>query len=847
MIQAWHSISIALALLVGPPALAHAETDKGDATAETILTGVSLPGVTAPAANPDEIVVTAERRGEAKVAAESEFGEDEIAAQGADSIQDLLARFAPFIDGSGEEPVILINGKPAGFDRSILSYPPEALDRLTVLKPEAAAHYGEPAGKRVVNLVLKKNFSMLNADAGFDFATGGGQYGGTLSARRTAISGDTRWNAQARVGADSAFRKAARDIPPQAGVFDSVGFVSGIDGGEIDPALSLAAGRPVTVAAIPTGALAGVPGLDDFAATADTLHPVDPNRFETLQASRRTAGLGIGVTRPLGNFSVALSLSANHNNSEGERGLPMASVVLPAGHPSSPFANDVMLTRPFAGERALRTHNDSTSLGASLTLNGNIGGWQTSVAASYSRNWAENFLESGVDIARVQRLIDSLDPGFNPYGIWDEGLMVATRNRTRNENLSARLNLRKTVVDLPAGPLVWNLTANTGRNSTQSRQRDASANLIAANSRTRSQSSGQMSVSVPISRAGAARFGWLGDLTVDLSASAQTMTNSRLQKGFAGSVNWSPWPLVQLRGAIDFTENAPSFDQLDAPIVTTVNRIFDYLRQEIAEPIWTTGGNPDLKRGRRQSLMLSATVRPLGDQMLTINLGYRQSVAKGGVTGFPELTPAIEAAFPERVTRDAGGRLVAVDARAINLARETDSALSTGIALRLPGRRPGGGAIATDPLQYSVSLNHNMRLKNELLTRPGLPAIDQLRAGGQSRHNLSFQASVGKRGFGANLSGNWSSPGQLRGEDEIFIFNPPVTLSASAFIELDHLFEIPGKKGLLNDLRMSVDIDDLLDGYRRVTRKDGTVPAGYTRHEIDPLGRKVRLTLRKKF
>ena len=356
-----------------------------------------------------------------------------------------------------------------------------------------------------------------------------------------------------------------------------------------------------------------------------------------------------------------------------------------------------------------------------------------------------------------------------------------------------------------------------------------------------------MSVSVPISRAGAVRFGWLGDLTVDLSANAQTMTNSRPKKGFNGNVSWSPWPIIQLRGAIDFAENAPSFDQLDAPVVTTVNRVFDYLRQEIAEPIWTTGGNPDLKRGRRQSLTLSATVRPLDDQVLSISLGYRQSVAKGGVTGFPELTPAIEAAFPERVTRDADGRLVAVDARAINLARETDSTLSTGIALRLPGQGPGGAPMTADPLQYSVSLNHNMRLKNELLTRPGLPAIDQLRAGGQSRHNLSFQASVGKKGFGATLGGSWSSPGRLRGEDEIFIFKPPLALSVSAFIEFDHLFEIPGKKGILNDLRMSVDIDDLLDSYRRVTRGDGTIPEGYTRHEIDPLGRKVRLTLRKKF
>jgi hypothetical protein len=828
----------------------------GQAGAQTILhsAGMDLvadagqpapPGMLAADA---DIVVTAQRRGEAKVAAETEFGEAEISARGADSIQDLLTRLAPFIDSNGEEPVILINGKSTGFDRSILSFPAEALDRLAVLKPEAAVQYGEPAGKRVVNLVLKKNFSMLNADAGVDFATGGGQYGGRLSVRRTAISGDTRWNVQARVGADSAFRKAARNIPPREGIFDSVGFISAPGGGEIDPALSLAAGQVVTVTAIPPNALTGVPALDDFAATAGVLHPVDPNRYETLQSSRRNAGLNIGVTRPVGDFSVSLNLNANRSSSDGERGLPMASVLLPVDHPSSPFARDVVLTRPLAGERALRIDNGSTSLGATLTLNGSIGDWQTSLAASYSRNLADNFIENGIDIARVQQLIDASDPDFNPFGVWDDGLMIATRTRTKGENLSARFNVRKTVVNLPAGPLAWNLTANTGRNSTQSRQFDATGDLMAASSLTRTQSSGQMSLSVPVSRHGADIAGWLGDLTVDLSASAQTMTNSRPQKGFGGSVSWSPWRVVQLRGAIDLTENAPSFDQLDAPILSTVNRIFDYARQEIAEPVWITGGNPDLKRGRRQSLTLTAMIRPLGGEVLTLNFGYRQSVAKGGLAAFPELTPAIEAAFPERVTRDAGGRLVAVDARAINIARDSDSNLSTGIALRLGEGGTGKPDPANrDPLQFNLAINHQMRLSDELLTRPGLPAIDQLRAGGQSRHSLSFQASAGKRGFGASLDGSWSSPGRLRGGDEVFVFRPPLKLNLSAFIEPDRLFKIPGKKGVLNGLKLSVDVDDLFNGYRRVTREDGTVPAGYSRNEIEPLGRMVRLTVRKKF
>src|SRR3546814_6178558 len=80
----------------------------------------------------------------------------------------------------------------------------------------------------------------------------------------------------------------------------------------------------------------------------------------------------------------------------------MASVLIPAGSAWSPFADDVVLTRPFAGERALRTDNGATSLGASLTINGNIGSWQTNVGFNYSRNWANNLLENGVDVARSE-------------------------------------------------------------------------------------------------------------------------------------------------------------------------------------------------------------------------------------------------------------------------------------------------------------------------------------------------------------------------------------------------------------------------------------------------------------
>lgn len=834
---------LSFAACLGPFAATAAESEKGDAGAAPVSQGAASLDVYD---QPDEIVVTAARYGEAKVAAESELDEGEIASHGADSILELLTRLAPLIN-SGDEPVILINGKPAGFDLSILSYPAEALDRLAVLKPEAASQYGGASGKRVVNLVLKKNFSMLNADAGVQFATGGGQYGGNLSVARTAISGPVRWNVNARIGRDSGLRKDARNIPGSPGVFDSVGFVSRAGGGEIDPALSDAAGGQVIVAAIPSRALSGHPTLADFAETANDTHAVDPHGFETFQSSRRNMLLSIGATRPLGAFSASLNLNASRNSSSGQRGLPMASVVLPAGSAWSPFASDIILTRPFDGERALRSDNMSESLGGSLSLNGMIGGWQTSFGINYSRNWGDSRLESGVDVELVQQRIDLGDPDFNPYGAWDEGMLRSTRNRTRGDNLSGRVQAQNNIAELPAGPLTMNISMNASRGRTESRRSGNRDGLADVTKFTREQVDGQLSMSVPISRRGVGQVGPLGDLIVDLSLSGQTMTKSALQKQFGGGVNWSPIPLLQLRGSLDYVETAPTFIQLDSPVVTTVNRVFDYVRGEIAEPVWITGGNPDLQRGNRRSLAVSVTIRPFDDQTLSLTTGYRQTVAKGAVASFPELTPSIEAAFPERVTRGADGRLIAVDARAINLARQTDASLSSGLVLRLPGQGGAGRGKGADPLQFSVSFNHAMLLKSELLTHPGVPVIDQLAGGGQSRHTLSLQITAGKRGVGASLNGSWGSATRVSNADRVFRFKPPMIFNLAIFVEPGSLFGRVPASALTKDLKISLDIQNLFNGYRRVLLEDGSAPPGYSRNEIDPLGRTARLTLRKKF
>lgn len=853
-------MKLARLLLLATAALLWAHGSVRAQSIEAVGEDPSTKSATEPEAGPDrsaprsdEIVITAQRYGEAQVEAETEMGEEEISSYGADSIDELIKRLGPLGGSAEEEPVILVNGQEVGFDRSVLGYPPEALNRVAILRPEAAARYGHRPGRRVVNLVLKKSFASRDGNATSTWATRGGQYGGTLAVNQVAIAGPVRWNAQARIALDSALRASARNVPPRTGAVDLVGYVAGLDQSEIDPALSHAAGEVVTVAAIPTASLSRPPILDDFAATANRTHPGNPRDYETLRPSRRNLMLQLGATRPVGPFNASLSLNASSNTSLALRGLPMASITLPADSPWSPFASDVLLVRPLAQGQALRQKTRSESLGIALTLTGRIGSWQTSFSASYSRNWSNGLYERGVDTARVQELVEGGDLAFNPYASWGRALLRTEHSRSQGENMSARFSVSTPVVTLPAGPLTVSISGNAIRNRTDNRRIDDGGALIAADASRRGQFGGQISFTVPVSRRGGAEIGPLGDLSLDLSAGGQMQTGSRAQKRIGAGLTWSPFSILQLRGSFDRQDAVPTLEQLDGPRDETVRRVYDFARQETVEVMWITGGNPLLRGGSRQSLSLSAQMRPLGSQMLTLDIAYRARNGTGGVAAFPELTPVVEAVFSDRVTRDSAGRLVAVDARAINIARVSEAELSTSVALRFPdpGAKPvDAGGKVRDPLRFSLTLNHSVRLKSEFLTRQGMPAIDQLRDTGQPRHAVSLQAVAGNSAFGMDANATWSSAASLRsrsGPQQEYRYRQPVNVRLGLFVDPGDILT-PGKRsGILKNMRISLDIENLFDSYRRATLADGTVPPGYSRDEIDPLGRTVRLSVRKRF
>lgn len=762
-----------------------------------------------PPPDPDDaIIVTGKRWGQADIASERELDEDDIGAYGADNIGELVRDIAPLIDGSGDVPVLLVNGKRISDPSEITGYPPEALAKLAILPPEAASRYGYASGQRVVNLELKKHFVSWAADTGVTVPTAGGRYSAQLSASRSVIDRNMRWNASASLSRDTALLKSERDIP-----------VSDHD---------VALGQSVV------GGNA----------------PIDPHRFETLAASGRTARFNAGLTHPIGKFSGAFNIGASRTESNQLVGMPIASIFVP----SSP--NALMVSQRIR-DAALESNQASTAFNMGASLSGPVAGWQTSLSVRYSRNSGSNLYERGYDASAVQHIVDGGTPGFDPFGPWPDLPLLADRTKTRSSNFGANLNISKPILTLPAGPMTTSLTVNASSYQSRTGTFSASNGSGRLNRSRGRQADGQISFNIPVASRAQNILAPLGDISLDVSGAVRRASGAGTYYRLHGGARWSPFTFIDLRASVDHEHNEPAFDQLRGARMEIITRMFDFARQEYVQPLRIFGGNPDLRGGSRRTFALNAMIRPFKDDLATFNIGYQRNVARDGITAFPALTPEIEAAFSERVIRDASGRLVAIDSRPVNIAHDVNAQLSSGLALRWTEKAKTGddappSSAIFKPWMVSATINHRWLLKSETLIRDGLPVIDQLNGSGQSRHSVNFQIVASKRGMGATLDGNWNASSYVRGgtagSGMMFRYPASTLFNLSLFAEPEHLLAVREGRWWASDLRVSLDIQNLLNGYRRMDYVGpGTPPKALSRDEIDPIGRTVRLTVRKRF
>lgn len=570
-----------------------------------------------------------------------ELNEEDIAAYGAGSLAELVAALATET-GSGRgrgggQPLFLINGLRVSSFREMRSYPPEAIRKVEVLPEEVAQRYGFPPNQRVINFILKESFSSREIEGEYGQPFDGGTSTRQVEATLLQIAGPSRLNFNVELGDTSMLTEAER------GVIQSV---------------------------VPT-----VPG------------DPDPAAYRSLVADSGSYELTGNWTRAIGGGGASLSLNgtAQRNDSRSLSGLDTVLLVAPGGDSVVRiFGADDPLTR--------RSRTDTFSLGT--TLNARAGGWQLTGTLdanhAISKSWIDRRADTSALVAAAAAGTLALDDPI--AGVAEAGFDKA---RTKSDGASAKFTAMGHPVLLPAGEL--SLTLDGGYdwdriNSDDTRNPGEDTRL------TRGDINGGINLSAPIASRNEDVLAFLGNVTVNLSAGANHLSDFGTLTDWSAGFNWAPTEKLNFQASYIFREAAPGLSQLGAPTVVNYNvPVYDFTNGQTVLASITTGGNPALSRETQRDIKLGVSYQlPLFERS-NVSVEYFTNRSSDVTASFPVLTPAIEAAFPGRVTRDAGGNLVAIDQRPVTFSKQKSRRIRIGLNIsgnigsRPEGQGGGGG------------------------------------------------------------------------------------------------------------------------------------------------------------
>lgn len=679
---------------------------------------------------------------------ELSFGPQELRALGANSITDILAQIAPQTQSgrgrSGGPPAVLLDGKRTSGFAEIRNIPPEAIARVEVLPEEVSLKYGFRADQRVINVVLRPRFKAWTGEVAVGGPTDGGRFSTRNAANLLRIGNGTRTSIEAEYSIDTMVTEAERRIttPPQGRPFALGGNVSALlPGADVDPALP---GR--SVLGVPAGVAS--PSLAQFAAAP--VNGTDIRPYRTLLPDSRSASLNGTIAGSLGTIGATLTGGIERTLTQSLQGLPSASVTLPAGSPFSPFSGDVLVNRH--APDPLERSGDSWIGRLGTVLDGNIGKWRWNLTGNWNHAESRSRSDRGIDTSVAQGLITT--GALSPFGGGLFGGNRLTDTATSiSDNLSLDVLLNGSLAQLPAGPLGVALKAQV-----QHLALDATATragLVSTANLERTQGNFQASFDLPIASPRDNVLAFLGKLTLNANVAADTLSDFGTLVTWGAGANWEPSPGWSIIASFTREQGAPSVGQLGDPTIITPNvRVFDFLRGETVDISRLDGGNRSLRNDTRQVWKLGANVRPFETTDLVFNANYIWQRIDDPIAAFPTATAELEAAFPDRFTREAGGRLVQIDNRPVNFDYSERQELRWGFTLTR-ALKPGKAERAAAEKRIAET-----RAKVQEALKSGQPLPPEVRA--FARNPYGFTPGQRPPGTGGG-GGGGSGGGGLRG------------------------------------------------------------------------------------
>lgn len=519
-----------------------------------------------------------------------------------------------------------------------------------------------------------------------------------------------------------------------------------------------------------------VPGLGD----------VDPARYRSLAAKDAKLELNGTMTQGLGEGGLAGSITANgaftHEQATSLSGINSAVLTPDGGIAVDPLTSRVVADT-FEGGLGYSTVLDRWTLSATAD------GSYTDTSTRTDRRQGS---PGGIDVAR-----------------------------NRDLALSSLVTLSGTPFDMPAGAA--NLTVNGGFDFDRTASEDTRTDAVTLK---RGDVSGGVNLALPLTSRGAF-LGEVGDLSLNVGGGVNRLSDFGTLKNWNVGLTWNPTDTLSFQASYLVEDAAPTLSQLGAPTIVSDNvPVYDFASGTTRLVTVTTGGNPDLVKEKQRDIKLSATWNLPFLKRSNLIVEYFRNRSSDVTETFPLLTPAIEAAFPERVIRDTSGRLVGIDRRAVTYDEISSSRLRWGFnlsgslgrddqasrgggrgfaAAMVPGGGPGGPAAPAGPAagegresragegreerggvggpppgggfgggrrgpgsRWNLSIYHTYRFTDQVRIGPDMPVLDQLSgdaivAGGVPRHTIELEGGVFKNGYGLRLNGEWNAPAKVNG------------------------------------------------------------------------------------
>ncbi|MBN9480219.1 MAG: hypothetical protein J0I52_08280 [Bordetella sp.] len=636
--------------------------------------------------------VTTARRGAALGDYEPELvlDEEQIKAYGASSIEELMTLLEPITRSSrGGSPVFLVNGRRISGFREIRGIPPEAIERTEILPEETALSYGYSADQRVVNFVLKADFRSLTAQASVRRPDQGGRTTTQIDNNVLRIDGKQRWTLDLKYQRDTPLFETERNIVRDGLPYDLTGNVTAPGGGEIDPALSALLGQTVTTASVGAGAAGGAV-LSDFGVGPRT---DDLTAYRTLSPKRENGSISGSLVRDLNStMSLTLSGELEDTSSFSYLGLPGLSLALPSTSPYSPFAGDVLLHRYVDAPGALGRQTDTLSGQVGFLVDGYLGDWRWTVNGGYNRAETKTRTGRGLDDDALQAGVTAgtIDP-FGDLGQLPANPFDTARSISSKSNIEGVIN--GTAWEGPAGSL--SSTFKIGFDNQSQDSETLRSGVFSERSLSRDRTSASGNFNLPIASRDREVLGVLGDLSANLNLAYEDLSDFGGLSAYTVGLNWSPWTPVNFTASWADEQKAPSMSQLNDPTISTPNvPVYDFAAGQSVNITRIEGGNPNLSEETKRILKFGVNLTPLKDKDLRFTANYTRTETEGSIASFPTITPELEAALPERFTRDLDGNLLSIDARPLNFQKAEQQEIRWGLNFSTAFGKPDPAAMA---------------------------------------------------------------------------------------------------------------------------------------------------------